>query len=328
MINLLLAAAMALPAQDPAPVELLREFKKGDFLTYQVKSHLLTETKTYQNPVFMPSIMDLEYKFTIDVKDIKADGFADIVYKRPTMTITTEDGGEAGLKTSEEKTNLNMGMTLSPINEITNVKDLNPPEKPEKPKAKPNDNLLLRLMAPTAPRVQQIPFLGEFLQDLYRLALCTGSLDSALDLAPKLPYEEVEPGDTWKRTVSYQPQKLKGADGKTVVQRLDYTFVYDGLVAKEDGKFHQVTASLNLDTDIGTFINQYFNATAGQTGIKSIPLKLQSKIVFLLDEKTKNTVKADAESKGEWKIMLSVMDTPYQDEKITGRTSLRIVPKK
>jgi hypothetical protein len=323
MITALIAAALFHPVQEPAPVELFRSFTKGDKLTYQVKSHLMTETKQIGNPVYMPGETDLDYNFTIDVKDTKNEGFAEIVYKRPTMQISVDQGGTSQ-DSVEDKVNMNFGMTLSPVNEITDLKDLNPPEKPKTG----GGTLFMRRLSAAGVDAAQIPFLGDFVQDLYRLALCTGSLDSALDLAPKLPYEEVKKGDTWKRTVSYQPQKLKGKDGKTVVQRLDYTFTYDGLVAKDNVNYHQITATLKLDTDIGTFINQYFNATAGQTGIKAIPFQLQSKIVYLLDEKTKNTVRADAEATGAWRIQITQTETAVYDEKLTGKTTLKLLPKK
>ncbi len=323
MVCAAIALAILAPAQD-APVELFRQFTAGKTLSYAVRSHLMTEQRQIGQPIFMPSELDINYDFTIDVKAIKTDGFADVVYKRPTMSIINGETAESPPVENIEKTDYNLSMTISPINEITNLKDLN--AKPaEKPKPKTGGGSFKALLANPTPGAQmQLPGM-EYIQEMYRLVLFTGSMDSSLDISPKLPYEEVKKGDTWQRTVSYQPQKLKGKDGKSAVQRLDYTYTYDGLVTKDNVSYHQVTGTLKLDTDIAPFFNQMLGATEGMTGLKSMPLKLDSKVVFLLDEKTKNTVRADAESSGGWGLVLTQLPDKFAiEEKIKGRTSLRL----
>lgn len=324
MVSAALALAILAQAQD-APVELFRQFTVGKTLNYSVKSHLMTEQKQHGQPFFMPSELDINYDSSIEVKAIKTDGFADVVYKRPTMTIIEGETADSPPVANVEKADFNLAMTLSPINEITNLKDLN--AKPEdKPKGKAGGGLMTLRTFAIDGATQQIVLPGmEYIQEVYRLALFTGSLDGALDLAPKLPYEEVKKGDTWQRTVSYQPQKLKGKDGKSAVQRLDYTYTYDGIVTKENVNYHQITGTLKLDTDMAPFFNQMVGATEGMTGWKSLPLKMDSKVVFLLDDKTKNTVRADAESTGGWGLIVTPMPDKFIiEEKIKGRTSLRL----
>ncbi len=119
---------------------------------------------------------------------------------------------------------------------------------------------------------------SQFTGELYRLALFIGSMDSALDFNPKLPFEEVKLGEKWKRTVSYQPQGLKGSKGEHAVQRLDMEYSYAGIVERAGTKYHRVNATLALDTDAALFINQAMGMTANQSGLEKLPMKINSTI--------------------------------------------------
>lgn len=319
MLATTLIAAAALGQQDA--VELFRQFKAGEKLTYQVRSHLISEQQQYGQPFFLPSEIDINYDFTMDVKEIKADGFAVMEYRRPTMTQIDGETADAAPKTHVEKVNWVMQLTVSPINEITALKDLN-----AKPEPKKTGGLRASTFAEIARASTAQLSIGAFIQELQRLSLFIGGLDSAMDFSPKLPYEEVKPGATWKKTVGYSPQVLKGKGDRQAMQRLDYTYTYDGLHTMDGQKVHQITALLDLDADAGKFINQALGATPGQTGLRAIKLKLKAKIVYYLDEKTKHTLRADAESKGGWTIEITDLpNDPYVEERLTGKTSLRLV---
>ncbi len=320
MITTLLAAA-AMTQQEP--VELLRKFKAGEKLHYAVRSHMIEEQRQYGRPYFLPDEIDINYDFFMDVKEIKTDGFAVMEYRRPTMTQIAGETADSPPKETIEKTNIKYLLTLSPINEITSVKDLNLPEK-EKPKAGGGGvKTFWRIANEAVGNIQ--PGMGQFISELQRLTLFIGSLDSSMDFNPKLPFEEVKPGDTWKKTVSYQPQVLKGK-AQSAVQRLDYVFTYDGMVQAEGKQVCQVSATLKLDTDAAPWMNQMMGGTAGQTGLRGVKLKLDAKIIFYLDTKTMHTLSAVATSKGSWNLEITELpNEPYVETRLEGKTTLKLL---
>lgn len=264
----------------------------------------------------------MNYQFTTEVKAIKADGIADVLYLRPTMTMITGETFDNPPKTDVEEVKYNMMLTMSPANEILNIKDLNPPPK-EKPGKKDGR---VRLFGGVGRNAVQIPFIGQFIGEVHRLALFAGNFESALDFAPRLPFEKLKVGDTWKRTVGYSPQKLKGKDGKTVNQRLDYTYTYKGLVDVAGKKVHRVVGECALDTNLADYVNQLFELKPEETGLKSIPLKFKSKIDFDLDLKTGKTLRADAASEGGFQILITAFpNDPVEEETFKGRTQLRLI---
>jgi hypothetical protein len=161
------------------------------------------------------------------------------------------------------------------------------------------------------------------IEELQRLAMFVGDLNSSLDFAPKLPFDEVVPGDTWERTVSYQPQKMKS--GKTVNQRLDYTFTFDGVKQWKGIDIHQITATLNLDTDAAPWLNELYGVSDRESDLAKMPLTMDAKIIFRLDMKTGLTLSAFAESKGGWEVFLKLdVQKSVAVQKIKGRTSLKL----
>lgn len=310
-MTLLLAAVLAVPTQD---VDLSRLFTAGKTESYEIKSHILSEKKSAEMAFYMPEEFDVKYGFTLKVETARPDGFAVLMYERPTMTFIEGETAEHAPKSTVEKVNWKYRLTLSPINELTDVTDLTP-KKADKSGGK---GLYAFGVGARLPQ----DFLGRMVQELHSLAMFLGNLDSSLDFSPKLPFDEVKPGSTWKKTVSYQPRELKGSD-KQVVQRLDYTYTYVGLVDWNGKKVHRVAADLDLDTDAAKFINQALDMKPEQSGLKELRLQLKSRIEFSLDEKTRTTLGAVAQSKGGFKMVSTEdPDNAAFEEKITGTSTL------
>lgn len=320
--------AKVMPPADAKAVTLNRVFSKGEKLQYSVKSSLHIEQRPYGLETFMPEDLDLNYKFTTEVRELKNDGVAVIHYQRPTIVQVQGETWKSPSKTTVEKLDMNYDLTVSAINKILDEKDLNPPKKKTPKKAGGSDDGDgLRAMGIGA-GTRQDPLgalLGQFIGEMYRLALNVGPMDSSLDFAPKLPLDDVKVGDTWKETVGYQPQKLKGT-GKQAVQRLDYTFTYKGLVTVNGKQFHRVSATLDLTTDLATFINQLADAKPDETGLKSIPMTLKQSIDYDLDPVTKRTVLARSKAVGGFKInVTSIPDEPAVEQKLSGSTEMSLV---
>lgn len=317
------------PVPKPAPpadkaIALDRVFVKGEKMQYAISSSLHTETQTYGSPIFYPSDLDMSYKFTAEVTGLKGDGIAVIHYMRPNVVQVAGETYNHGPTTTTEKLNWVYDITVSPINKILDTKDLSP----KKPKAKPAGGGGGRRLLVIAPGGQQSiqAFLGSFIQEVYRLALNIGPMDSSLDFAPKLPLDDVKVGDTWKDTVGYEPQKLKGKEGKQAVQRLDYVFTYKGIVNVDGKSYHRVTAVLDLSTDLATFVNQLVDAKPEETHLKSIPLTLKQTIDYDLDLNTRRTVTAQAVAEGGFKINVTdVTSEPVQQETLKGTTTMRLL---
>ena len=314
-------AASLLARQDQ--VELSRTFTTGQTLSYNVKTHLLAEEKNIAMSFFLPQEFDVNYAFTMKVEDAKPDGFATVLYERPTMTFIEGETNEAPPKTTVNKSGWKLRLTLSPINEITDIKDLSEKKKDDKGgKGDKGGGYLFR--DGIINKAAQSNFIGKMIQELQSLAMFVGGLDSALDFSPKLPLDDIKPGDTWKKTVSYQPRELKGTE-KQAVQRLDYTYTYNGLADAEGKKVHRVTAVLDLDTDAAKFINQAMDTKPEESGLKELRLQMKATIVYDLDEKTKTTLKATAESKGGFSIFVTQSpDQAVVEEKMAGKSVMTL----
>ena len=84
---------------------------------------------------------------------------------------------------------------------------------------------------------------------------------------------------------------------------------------------HRVKAVLKLDTDIAPFINGLLEMKPEQSGLKGMALKLDQTILWDLDLKTRKTLLAVAEAKGESNVVLTQNPSePYQEMRIKGRT--------
>ena len=271
---------------------------------------------------FLPQEFDVNYRFALTVENARPDGFATVLYERPTMTLIDGETAERPPKQTVEKIGWKLRLTLSPINELTEVKDLS--EK-KKDGGKAGSGRFHVASLPIA--AVQDGGVGKMIQELNSLAMFVGNLDSSLDFAPKLPFDTVQAGATWKKTVSYQPREIKGTD-KQAVQRLDYVYKYEGLADVEGRKVHRVTASLDLDTDAAKFINQSMGTKPEESGLKELRLKMKANLTFDLDKDTKTTLRAEGLSEGGFAIVTTQSDQPVYQEKIKGRTTLRLLEKK
>jgi hypothetical protein len=272
----------------------------------------------------------MSYKFSADVKSIKPDGSAIIDYKRPTMTQIVDEPGADKADTDVEKLDWHVLLTVSPANELLAMKDLNPP-KPKKNEAKVQPMVLNHMMAMRAAAGGgQIldALLGSLTDGLYGLLMFEGSIDSGFDFSPKLPFEDVVVGATWKRTVGYTPQKLKDKGEKMEMQRIDYTFSYAGIVDNGKQKVYRIHADVEINSDLGAFINQSSGLKPGQSALKSLPFKLKSKVDYDLDMKTRKTLKVVATSEASAQIFLSSYEDPYEEMKFKGRAVMKPITRK
>lgn len=325
----LLAASQTASTPSATPVEIARKWKPGDKFFYTIKSELTEETRSGDLQTFLPTDTTLEYQYTIDVKKLKADGIAEVIYKRPTMKVTEGDTMESAAKTETVKFDYNLQLDVSPYNEFTGMKDLNPPkpEKPEKSGGGAQQQIFIRAMKKQGSMADQAAYglAFQFLQELQRLALFIGTLDSSLDFAPKTPFNAIKIGATWKKTVGYQPQKLKGQGDKQAVQRLDYTYTYLGPMKDSKGKpIERISAVVKLETDVSEYARQLVGSSRASSFIKSVPLKFESQVNFDLEPKTFNTLKAVATAKGGVSIEAKGSSQPIYENRFSGKTKLTL----
>ncbi|MBX3097538.1 MAG: hypothetical protein KF812_11795 [Fimbriimonadaceae bacterium] len=310
MISTAIVLGILTQNQNPY-IDISRVYKAGETCKYEVRSRLNMSTRELQDTVFYPSSYRIDYDFNYTVKEMKAEGFAAIRYNRPTMTMTEGETAQSPPVATVEQTKWVLDMTLSPANEITGIEEV---------KA-----LRFNATAFTPGSAFQQDIIGQFTGELQRLALFAGSVDTALDMSPKLPYDEVRVGDVWKRTVGYTPQRLSGTN-RSAVQRLDYEYRYDGIVDVDGVKVHRVTATLAVDTNAAEFINQLYGQPASVTGLQAVNLKLNATIVFDLDEKTRHTIRAAATSEGGYDIRLArAPNVPVVEQTLKGRSNLKLV---
>ncbi len=312
----LVANAFSAPPAAQKPVTLAHVFKLGQKMHYELKSGLQIQTRQMGLDTFIPEDLDLSYSFSTEVTKLKADGIAVVHYLRPTITQVDGETVDHGPVSHIEKLNQDEMLTVTPVNDIIDHQEVK--------KSKKNGTGTLRLRSNTVLQVGGL--IGSYVQEIYRLSLFVGAFDTSLDFSPRLPLDEVSVGDTWKRTVGYQPQKLKGKDGKQAVQRLDYTYTYQGTDTWNGRKVYKITASLTLDTDLAEFFNQMMDARPDESGLKTIPLKLQANVDYYLDGVTMHTLAVDARTEGGFKIVLTeAPGQPIVEQTLKGKSTLRLV---
>ena len=312
------AVFLALKSADTAT--LTRNFVLGEKLAYTVNGHVSIEQRQIGLNTFIPEDLDLGYKFTAETVQLKADGIADVMYIRPSITQTEGETFDAPPKTTVEKVNQKVRVTVSPINEILKIQDESLPKK------KNVRNWLLGRQEGANP-------FAPFISEVQRLALFFGPLDSSLDFNPKFNFDEVKIGDSWKRTVGFSPQKLKGKNNQAV-QRLDYTYVYKGEVSSNGKTVRRIEAKLDLDTDLAEFYHQLTESKPSDTGLGKFPLKFSGVIQFDIDPKTGRTLLAQATSTGGFSLFTidDAVDAKLE-QKFKGRSkmsldSVTMVPQK
>lgn len=316
MITALIASALL--SQDKPLTDLSRVFTKGRTVNYAVRSHVYSDTTQYNWASPIPSELDINYDFTVKTTEVKPTGFASMLYDRPFVTEITGETAEHPPIVKKEPIKMKYQLSVSPINEVTDAKEVGKVTHPIS--AKFESRVARALGEAGLDRKVQLS-ISQFTGELYRLALFVGSMDSSLDFSPKLPFEEVKVGETWKKTISYQPQELKGKDGEHAVTRVDLTYKYEGII----DNVHRITATANIDTDVAKFINQLVQGGEASTGIEAFPLKLQTNISFDLDLKTRETISGSANTVGSWKLEVATLNVPFVEEKLKGRASIKRV---
>ena len=293
-----------------APVSLSHIFQKGETSAFFVDSTLRTEGRDRGIATWFPDSTEFKYQYSVTVLDVVGQGVAKLRYKRPTMTRIDAEQFDRPERTVVEKVNDNVLIDLSSANEILDSKDA---------------KFLLPMPVNTRARFGG-KTLGtgpeNFIKTLYSLALFTGSLESSIEFNPRLPFDKVKPGDNWKRTASYAPQKVKGGGGMAV-QRLDYTYTYVGQIQSEGKTVDRVVAKLHLETDVAVYIHQSQNLTPADTHLRALPVLLDATMEFDLNPTTHKTIRATASSKGSFQIFATdFSDGPVYEEKLSGETTM------
>jgi hypothetical protein len=319
ILSTLCAAAML--ANQGNAVEFKRLFTKGERAQYKVHSILNTEVRQGDLETWIPQDLDLIYNFNYEVLQMKADGICVMRYTRPTMTEVQGETAESQPISKTEKVNLDFTLTVSPINEILDMKENPKPKPATKPRTKPEATLMA--MRPAASSMQ-LPFVSQFIGEIYRMALFVGSLDSSMDFAPALPVYEVKPGDSWKKTVSFSPQKLAGKGEQIAVQRIDYNYTFKGLVDVNGKKYLRIRGDVAVNSDIAAYIHQVFNVKSDVTGLKEIPMTYKGSVDFDLDPKTHQTIRAVGHGEGGFKIVASGIAKPVQEERFKSTSTLTL----
>lgn len=330
---ILTALIAALATSVPEPVELYRQWEAGDKFEYSVSSRLQRESRDLINTVFIPVIDKAKYNFTLEVSEVSDEGFATANYKKPTVVVTIPETDRKKAYDEIEEVNEHLLLSISPVNAITDFKDLTPKKEDDDDGDGDGGGLVqlpVNFIAPGQPQQAYSRVFGAIqnaIDDFFRVANFSGSVDTMLDFAPRLSLFEVEPGETWEHTAAYQPQVLEGKEGKMAPQRIDYTMTYVGVVEVDGKKVHRVTSDLNLDTDIAPFINSIVGMNSEQSGIRGFKITLTAHIDFDLDLETKHTLRAIGRSQGHIAIEATIFkDKPAQELKVTGRTILKLVP--
>lgn len=306
-----------------APVELLRKWTAGEKLTYSTKAQFTDEQRIGDLQTFIPTDQDISYRHTLEVQKVKADGIAEVLFDRPTMTFIVGDTGESSAKSTVEKMDIKQLLDISPTNKVLNVKELNPKKEKDK-KGGSGLNFMRQTQGNVADMVTQM-FLVDFVQDFQRLAFFVGAGDSGLDVSPVMPFEEVKVGDTWKVTATYQPQKLKGQGDKQAVQRLDFTYTYQGMMKSKEGKdIQRIQGKVDFSNDMVDYARQVVGASKSSMQVKSAPIKFNATINFDLDPQTLHLLKAVAESQGSFSFSLKGIEQPYVEDRFKGRTIVKL----
>lgn len=325
MPALLFAATLFALGQGTAPAQAVtfkRVFTPGIRSVYSVDSSIQLQHRPYGFTTFFPDDNERHYIFTTDCQSFDGQ-LAKILYRRPSITVTGNATVDADPTTTVEKQDWKMLLTMSAINEVVDYQDLTPKKKPEPKSA---DAGFVVSGSGVARQAEQ--YYVPFLEDLIRLAGLIGSFDGSIDLEPQFDLGPVKVGDKWTRTVGFEPQKLASKAGKTVVQRLDMTFSYKGLVTSRNKQVQRIHGDLSLDTDLGKYVNDLFNLTPETTGLKSIPTKLKMALDFDLDPKTFQTLYATVHSEGGFEIYSSQVSSAVEEEKILADTTMKLIANK
>ena len=286
----------------PAPIDLSRVFVNGEHDAYLVHADLHVETWTPASPLWLPDELEFRYRFGSVVSSVSAAGIASIRYTRPEMQELFGERFDAPPRTEDIQQGLDFDLQISPANEMIDA-------KPHGAAGQTSDEDDWHGPPSVATRQASAE---DYRAEFIRLAMFVGDVQSSLDFAPRLPFDPVNPGDTWKRTVSYVPGASPSISNQQT-HRVDYTYTFSGVVKTPHGLVDRVHAALHLSEDLA-------GAREGRTA-----MTLDTQIDFDLDPKTRKTLYADAKSTGEIK---SFSDTDEQNlgqiDKIKAETTLSV----
>jgi hypothetical protein len=309
---------VGLAASQNSPIALTHLFSSGEKFGYQVLSHITAEQRGKGLDTWIPSDLDVNYNFAYSVKEMKPDGIALVHYLRPTMTEVVGETPDSPPQNVVEKVDIDADLTVSPITEILEEKDI---AKKSSDSSETADRAIAQQNA--------MSFFAPFISDIHRLALFIGNVQDALDFSPKFPLNPVKVGDTWKKTVGFEPQKLEGKVGKVAVQRIDYTYTYLGPMTSNGKKILRVEGKLKFATDAAVYFKQLLGDNASETNVSKVPIHFDSVIDFDLDPITRDVLTADGSTQGGFQVFITETgDTAVQEERFKGRTTMTLTGKR
>jgi hypothetical protein len=286
----LILVGILVRAQTPKPVILLRTWTVGDTFAYEIHSHMHVERRGGVIRTWLPQDIDLSYDSSAVVIGTKPGGISIIKYKRPTVIETSSETATAPAKSEKINLGLEYSLTLSPINEILAENHI---ASAHKLTSRMPIGLATGKQSPVAP----------YISEVYTLARNLGSLDNSLDFSPKLPVDEVVPGDTWKHTVGYSPQALSDNEGKSAVQRMDYTYTFEGTKVLQGKPVYRIAADMELKTDLADFYFSVSGDDRDSSLLQNLPLSLKMHIDFDVDIKTCRTIRAVSNATGGFSVI-------------------------
>jgi hypothetical protein len=317
---MLFLPALAQTSAQASPITLTHVFSAGEKFGYQVLSHITAEERFEHLDTWIPSDLDVNYNFGYTVNQMRPDGIAVVHYLRPTMTEVIGETSDSPPKDEVEKVNIDNLLTVSPINEILEQKNVGKKEALALP---------YRRHAYTDHQENAMSFFAPYIMDIHRLALFIGSVEDALDFSPKFPLNAVKKGDSWKKTVGFEPQRLKGKVGKVAIQRIDYTYTYLGPMSSNGKPVLRVEGKLAFSTDAAEFFKQLLGEHASETNVAKVPLHFDSVIDFDLDPTTRDVLHAEGKTSGGYQVFTTEStDTALLEERFKGKTTMELTGKR
>lgn len=323
---LTILALTVVAAQSPPAVQLKHIYVKGMRSAYSVDANLEIEARAGILATFLPHDLEFKYNFYTNTVGVNG-GVASIRYDRPSITEISGATPDSDPVPHTEVLNLRGLLQLSAINEILDYQDQTP-KKGKAAAASDEVGIEIRSMSDSPEQERADEFVAPFIQDMERLSVFIGGFDGSLDLEPRFSLDAVKVGDSWKRTVSYQPQKLASKAGKTVNQRLDLTYTYKGSMQSRGHIIQRVHGEIKLDTDLAKYVNDLFDATPERTGLKAIPTKLTIEMDFDLDPKTFQTLYATTKSDGSFKVFGTTGQDAEVEQNIHGTSVMKLLSNK
>ncbi len=307
------------------PVNFERTYVVGVKSHYKVNASIENEVREPAQGLltYLPTEALIYYDFYTKVLKVEA-GDATIRYYRPSVFETDDDGSDSGPVTTKIPLNVIVDLTMSPINEMLDMKEIASIKKPKGVTVPTPNNATLPLLHQAG---ASIGLLGGLFSQLQQIAAFIGGPGSGIDLKPELSLLPVSVGSTWEKTVGYEPQEIGNGSTKTAVKRLDVKYTYMGPVKYKGKSFLEIQGSIHLDSDLQKYFEDQYHASAEETHLKSLPIKLDETLHFYLDPKTKQTIYGIVDSTGGVSFNTTDYDQPLLQIKLKGHCDLKLVSK-